>query len=94
MEKVVLYSEEAFYEYCKAKCIGNIHRTYGSQWCDMNGGKKSDFTFKCNDELVKVPKEPLTYPCILVWYEDFEDAQRCMLVYESDFTVGFKHMND
>jgi hypothetical protein len=94
MEKVVLHSEETFYEYCKLKCIGHIQRTYGSQWCDINDGKKSEFSFKCNDEFVQVPTEPLRYPCVFVWYEDCDDYQRGMFVYEDDFTVGFKHMND
>lgn len=94
MEKVVLYSEEAFYEYCRSKRIGHIYRTYGSQWCDIHDGKKSEFGFKCNDEFVQVPSEPLAYPCVFVWYEDYDDAQRGVFVYEHDFTAGFKHIND
>jgi hypothetical protein len=94
MKKVVLYSEEEFYEYCKLECIGYVQRTYYSQRCDIHDGKKSEFGFKCDDEFVLVPAEPLAYPCAFVWYEDYNDYQRGMFVYEDDFTVGFKHMND
>jgi len=94
MEKVVLYSKEAFYEYCRSKCIGHIQRTYGSQWCDIDGGKECNFGFKCNDEWVSIPQEPIEYPCVFVWYEDCNDYQCGMFVHEYDFTAGFKHMND
>ena len=94
MEKVIIRSDEAFYEYCKKKCIGDIQRVYNSQWCDIYGGKKCEFGFDSDGEWVKVPQEPIEYPCIFVWDQDCDDAQRGMLVYESDFAAGFKHKDD
>lgn len=85
MEKAILYSEKEFYEYCKLKCIGNIHRTYGSQSCYIDGGKKSEFGFKFFSEYVHVPEEPTHYPCVFVLYDGLDDVQRGVFVYEEDF---------
>ena len=87
MEKVFLQSEVEWQEYCKQHCIGYISRTYGSQCCNIENGQESKFGFKFFDEYVHVPQNPTHYPCIFVWYDDFDDVQRGMFVYQDEFNL-------
>ena len=85
MEKHIICSEEAWKEFCKKHCIGDIQRTYGSQCCHIDGGKKSEFGFTCDGEWVTVPEDPIKYPCIFTYYQDCDDHQNGIFIYKSDF---------
>ena len=90
MIKHIIGSEEAWQEFCKKYCIGNIQRTYNSQACNISGGKKSEFGFTCDGEWVTVPEEPIEYPCIFTYYQDCDDYQNGIFIYESDFVNIYK----
>ena len=85
MIKHIISSEEAWKEFCKKYCIGDIQRTYNSQACNISGGKKSKFGFTRDGEWVSVPEEPIEYPCIFTYYQDYDDHQNGIFIYESDF---------
>lgn len=93
MEKIFLESKELWYEFCKANGIGDIHRHFNTQQCDIFGGKESDFRFECNGELVNVPKEPTQYPCIFV-YHKMSYNQFGMFIYKDDWRKDFENNND
>ena len=84
MEKVFIRSDEAFYEYCKKNCIGDIQRKYYSQWCDISGGKKCEFGFESDGEWVKVERANVTkqeyvdndLTKYIGWYNDYGDDER------------------
>lgn len=73
MIKHIISSEEAWKEFCKKHCIGDIQRTYCSQCCHIDG------------EWVTVPEDPIEYPCIFTYYQDCDDHQNGIFIYKSDF---------
>lgn len=90
MIKHIIGSEEAWKEFCKTHCIGDIQRTYGSQCCHIDGGKKSELGFTCDGEWVTVPEDPIEYPCIFTYFQDYDDCQWGIFIYEQDFVNIYK----
>ena len=44
MEKVLLHSDEEYFDYCEANNLGHVYRRYGSQSCciDENSSEKCE----------------------------------------------------
>ena len=90
MEKIFLESKEQWYQFCKANQIGDIHRQFNTQWCNIFGGEKSDFRFEYNGKLVNVPQDPTQYPCIFV-YHKMSYNQFGMFIYKDDWKKDFEN---
>lgn len=90
MEKKLLHSDEEYFAFCEQNQIGRISRKYGSQCCNiLNGIECSEgatlYKGTNYEEYLLFDNKPSHYPCILVYYEGFDDVIRGMFIYPENF---------
>ena len=84
MAKVKFESKSNYVEYCKAHMIGNFPRKYGATYVYIDNGKKCEPIFLDKYEGY-IAIEPLSYPCIMCYYEDCDDNVLGNFIYPNDF---------
>ena len=96
MNKRLLNSDEEYFNYCIENSIGNISRTYGSQYCNVGEDEESEpcyfhYTYKSHsgylNEVLEVKRKPTHYPCVICWHceEGDHDYYHGNFVYMEDF---------
>lgn len=91
MEKVLLHSDEEYFDYCEANNLGHVYRRYGSQSCciDENSSEECE-VYRTNKyrECLDITAKPLKYPCIFCWDlcgSSNDDDTTGIFVYPEDF---------
>ena len=84
MIKVKFESKSNYVEYCKASMIGNFPRKYGSSYVFIDNGKNCEPIYlEKYDGYLDV--EPLSYPCIMCYYVDYDANIFGNFIYPNDF---------
>lgn len=91
METILFHSEGEYYAYCQVYEIGDIHRRYASQSCEIICGAEDDHweTTK-NGESLHITAKPISYPCIMAVHKEDGDyeCQYGAFVYPMSFEEG------
>lgn len=86
METELLKSENVYLDHCAVEGIGTINRKYGSQWCHIENGERTDRWEKYRGESLHITEKPTHYPCILAWHHFGEDDDISgIFIYPEDF---------
>ena len=87
MNKVLLTSDEQYFEYCVGESIGSIYRKYSSQSCYIDDGEECDHWEYVFGESMHITVKPKNYPCIFTWHcdEGDHDYYYGTFVYQEDF---------
>ena len=90
MERILLHSDEEYFDYCEQNQIGRISRQYGSQCCDIENGTTCQegatlYKGTIYEEYLLFDSKPTHYPCILVYDEGVDDVIRGMFIYLENF---------
>ena len=102
MDKILLHSDEEYFEFCERNQIGYIARIYTPQSCKIEMGiecNKDVTLYKgtAHEEYLNINVKPFRYPCILALYKDCigEDIQNeiGIFIYPEDFE-GFSKFDE
>ena len=85
MTKVKFETKQDYIDYCKENELANIPRKIGSTYMNIEDSKlmKEYIYFDFNNAYLD--REPLSYPCIFIYYEDNDDQIYGNFIYSNDF---------
>ena len=83
MAKVKFETKQDYIDYCKVSEVGTYSRQYGSSYMSIEDGKSCAHILLGNNGYLD--KEPLSYPCIMCYYEDNDGNFYGNFVYPNDF---------
>ena len=75
MDKILLHSDEEYFEFCEQNQIGYIPRTYTHQSCYIEMGIECNegvilYEGTAHEEYLNINVKPARYPCVLALYKD------------------------
>ena len=85
MAKVKFETKLDYIGYCKASEVGNFPAQYGSTYMFIDNGKKCEEHISLERNNGYLDVEPLSYPCIMCYYEDCDGNFYGNFVYPNDF---------
>lgn len=87
MIKVKFETKQDYIDYCKTKELGNFPRRYGSTYMNIDHAKLMEECFLLGYNNAYLDKEPLSYPCMFVYYEGNDDQIYGDFIYPNDFNT-------